>query len=553
MAEHQSSCARDTRPEALQDSPIALPTLSAPIEDLLSSNEPPSDADFPSLIEHRAVLSSHITRLDDELACIPASQDRRKTEQLEKDRTVLQERLCQFRGALSTMRRFPKEVLQEIFLKLTHDGEGFAVLDPCQGAWLVSRVCRSWRAASRCPRLWTTFEITSAHMRAGDPRPKNPVALLQTALRYSGSCSLDFRIEFTNRSCLVDRSRIQDVLDVLMVHSERWACASFTLSVDLGVHLLGVRGKVPELKRLTFVGEEVVDDDRSPAIIRAFEDAPKLTHATVETAHLELPYPQLRSFTWRSYADFPDPVDPLFVIRHCPNLVHLDSSVETTDFDVETRPVILRIANTSLMHLAIKDPGLLASVSLPALVFLEVADRGAVSSLPFLAPFIHASKCSITTLILRDSSLLGARLADILELVPCLKDLVLVIHSKATPVSRIDGVLLHLIEVLSEMADGRAQHRLVPNLESVGVFSRIVWEDQSWPCVGANLVGMLQSRRYEGNGAFRTACFLFGVRPSIGVVFPNFTGTVILALSKMRREGLDISLSGWDWLEGAVL
>ncbi len=44
------------------------------------------------------------------------------------------------------------------------------------------------------------------------------------------------------------------------------------------------------------------------------------------------------------------------------------------------------ISNTSLTHLTINDPALLASLSLPALLSLDIGDIGYNSCLPFIPP-----------------------------------------------------------------------------------------------------------------------------------------------------------------------
>ncbi|KAF9012137.1 hypothetical protein BDZ89DRAFT_483110 [Hymenopellis radicata] len=103
------SLATGTRPDVLQVSPNALPTVPAALEHLLSSNDPPSDAEIPVLHELHALFSTHITRLDDEVDSLLSSPYSEKTsalEQLEDDRAVCQRFVGSF---LNT--RYPPRVL----------------------------------------------------------------------------------------------------------------------------------------------------------------------------------------------------------------------------------------------------------------------------------------------------------------------------------------------------------------------------------------------------------------------------------------------------------
>ncbi|KAF9021889.1 hypothetical protein BDZ89DRAFT_1137716 [Hymenopellis radicata] len=371
------------RPGALQVSLNALPTVPSTLEHLLSSNDPPSDVEIQLLHELHALFSTRLTRLDDEIALLLSSPDCEKThalEQLEDDRAVLQNRSRQVSGALSTIRFFPKEVLQEIFLRLIPDA-GFMVLDATQGAWAASRVCSSWRSASRYPHLWTTFRITSGGcgcIRGGGfghrcptfVRYKNPIAILQTALLYSGSYKLDLHVEIQFNDCVGNRSRIHSLLDVLMSHSVRWAYVSLEVPSELGMYLEGVQGKVPELRHLSFVGcdpkslVEAWREDDAP-LISAFAVAPKLRQVS---RVFSLPYPSL------------------FVIRRCVDLVYMEANLvgPMDDDDLQVETVEPSISNTSLTHLTINDPTLLAYLSLPALLSLDIGDISHLSCLPFI-------------------------------------------------------------------------------------------------------------------------------------------------------------------------
>ncbi|KAF8903570.1 hypothetical protein CPB85DRAFT_1319795 [Mucidula mucida] len=436
------------------------------------------------------------------------------------------------------------------------------VLDFTQGAWAASRVCRSWRSASRHPHLWTNFRITSgctgggsfSHRRPTFIRYKNPIAILQTALRYSESCKLDWHVEIRFDDCIGNRRRIHSLLDVLMSHSERWACVSLTIPSELGKYLERVRGKVPELRRLTFVGcdpessWEAWEPDDAP-LIRAFAIAPKLRRVSVENALLLLTYSRLTSFTAKFNLYFPDVIPPLFVIKHCVRLRYMEANIvgriNHHHFEVDTtKPSVL---NTSLKHLTINDPALLAYLSLPALLSLDIGDIGRLSCLSFITPFLDISQCSLTRLYFRDSAFSGAPLADILSLVPGLTDLGIGFHTDSDAIARqlgrIDLVLAELIKSLL-VVDGK-QHRLVPRLKHFDFMSRIYWADCQF--VGPALVNMLHSRkRTMLRASFRWAA------PRV-VRFPNLSHACFVALHKMKEKGLDITICALDHVGGSVL
>ncbi|KAK0219006.1 hypothetical protein IW262DRAFT_1070742 [Armillaria fumosa] len=103
---------------------------------LLHSNDPPSPSDYVGISEILNNAGDRVEQLD---ASVAAS------DQVEK--AHLKWLIEAYRPILSPLRKFPVELLIEIFKHTTKDF--FPVFDMSQSPWLLGRVCRGWRAVSR--------------------------------------------------------------------------------------------------------------------------------------------------------------------------------------------------------------------------------------------------------------------------------------------------------------------------------------------------------------------------------------------------------------------
>ncbi|KAF9021005.1 hypothetical protein BDZ89DRAFT_923162, partial [Hymenopellis radicata] len=101
---------------------------------------------------------AEISSLSSDLASLRKLVDTRDAllKQLKKTRAAFHQRQQLLAGSVSPLRRFPLEILQQIFLMLISDDiYGFSLLDSTGGPWAVSCVCTRWRAAStQWSRLW---------------------------------------------------------------------------------------------------------------------------------------------------------------------------------------------------------------------------------------------------------------------------------------------------------------------------------------------------------------------------------------------------------------
>ncbi|KAJ7718230.1 hypothetical protein B0H16DRAFT_1797630 [Mycena metata] len=118
---------------------------------LFSAAGPPSDA-------QAVVLMAEIERAEKEISSAIAEAARLKDalNKLAQHRANLKALIRLHKGVLSGLRRLPEEILLEIFQRTFTPLENLH--PPCNAPWLVSQVCRRWRAvALASPRLWRHF------------------------------------------------------------------------------------------------------------------------------------------------------------------------------------------------------------------------------------------------------------------------------------------------------------------------------------------------------------------------------------------------------------
>ncbi|KAF8175598.1 hypothetical protein K438DRAFT_1508275, partial [Mycena galopus ATCC 62051] len=113
------------------------------------TNEPPRDAEF-------AVLRPVADKTAARLACLEAEIRRLKDQldQLEEEHAGLLTYHHQNTSILSPLRRFPPEILGEIFLQTLPSIH--KILNVKDSPWPLTHVCSRWRAiALSKPSLWS--------------------------------------------------------------------------------------------------------------------------------------------------------------------------------------------------------------------------------------------------------------------------------------------------------------------------------------------------------------------------------------------------------------
>ncbi|KAF9021030.1 hypothetical protein BDZ89DRAFT_252468 [Hymenopellis radicata] len=565
----------------------SLPPLPVSIEQHLFANEAPRPDDIPILHGCLPPLDASLTRLDEEIAALSSLRDQLRLtlqkrevalEKLTSERAACHERQQKLLGAVSALRRFPLEILQNIFLMVIPDDLdcGFPVLSDRDGPWAVSRVCRRWRDAAQWPQLWTSFQITSYKCgwsvcdscdNIALTGCTDPSALLQTVLDRSGSHKLSFHFEFDFDDYANNPRRIEDLLDTLMEHSERWERVTFDVPTALGVWLGDIRGEVSALKELVFtccdpdwVWETV--EENSIRVVRAFEVAPLLTDVSVRNAYLALDCSRLLRFTSRSDSYIPVPIDVLSVLRRAPALSYLNEASLAQNHTEWLTVGVPRITR-SLEYLSTANAFLLRSLNLPCLDHLEVGSRKLhtpLPYLPFIADCLRASQCSITTLHLSNCDFSIGFLPTIVALSPGLKKLMISFSCQViTPdfnyqVDVSLGFLIHSLSQMVDDGDGGNVHHLAPLLEDL-MFSFDVRSDQEWSFVNSALVDMIDERRRDedgnGNGMLSMVHLVF--RPHPRQVLPLLMDHDIARLRVLKASGFSVDIFRKDVDDSSIL
>ncbi|KAK0185363.1 hypothetical protein F5146DRAFT_1069969 [Armillaria mellea] len=239
--------------------------IPAHISRYLKCNDVPDDRDIEEITNILRDLRQDLERIDED-----AKQTARAIETLQRHRAAVLETESKLRSTLSPIRRFPAEILFEIFLH-TIERHGYSVLEASEGPWSLSRVSRHWRATALTSSgaLWSDLNI-GIHMYS--VRRGNPISRLRTCLARSGRHNISVFLHFSYPIPTFE-DKVKEMVQLLINDCERWR--SFEISNSfLEIHsLLGkVRGRVPNLRNLVIrCGSARVSEP-----LTAFELAPEL-------------------------------------------------------------------------------------------------------------------------------------------------------------------------------------------------------------------------------------------------------------------------------------
>ncbi|KAJ7628157.1 hypothetical protein DFH06DRAFT_1480589 [Mycena polygramma] len=95
------------------------------------------------------------------------------------------------RGLISPIRRFPPEILSEIFVLCLSESlttDSYTSIDPCQPPFLFGQICSSWRTISlTTPRLWNNIRLSPT-----TPVGRGVLSLAELLLERSRPISMRF-------------------------------------------------------------------------------------------------------------------------------------------------------------------------------------------------------------------------------------------------------------------------------------------------------------------------------------------------------------------------
>ncbi|KAJ7152101.1 hypothetical protein C8R46DRAFT_1197820 [Mycena filopes] len=501
---------------------LDLPPLDLPppeLKHLLETNDIPIEAEASALRDiianHRgqaAILTAQIHRL------------RGIVNQLIEKQQDMVHAADTYYAVLSPLRRFPSELLCEIFtaaLPPRRPDDAQTVLNP---PWYLGHISKFWRdTALTYPPLWSSIDVLKS-VRGTQPS----LPALQTQLRRSGNASL--ALNFRWRVYDEDSSNASDgtvLLDALVHHSDRWFSARFDLDTSILNQLLDCLHPATErlgrLEKLEFGSLPLTH------ATTIFSTAPRLRVALLTTYNyacysspVVLPWTQITSF--RGFYSLEATLEILqaaSTIFECVLML-----TDQVDNAVNTVPPHRVIAAPSLRRLHIENGSFLNHLIAPLLEHLycealtEMADE--------LPSFIRRSSCRLTALFLRDRWL--AR-----DLIPVLRG--------ATPLTTLCLLAQrHSQEkeaktLLREMTIPGAAHDdlvLCPNLTSLTFGERVASDHRS--ALMDLFVPMVESRIHPDRPS-RLACvwLLTGL--------PNAKSLILMRqVQPLRDGGLDLKL-----------
>ncbi|KAJ6563595.1 hypothetical protein DFH09DRAFT_1315317 [Mycena vulgaris] len=218
------------------------------------------------------------------------------------DRAKLQHYIDGCRGADSSVRRLPPEILCEIFASHSPPENDSDLEDGSDECWKSAGITAEMKALSNSRMLMLSHDTTKY------------LHLLRTSLKRSGHHPLTLSVDLTH----LPDSTSESVLELVAAHSDHWQRVSFHLPLAMLNTISHVKGRLGMLERLEMVFVEsetdIVDID-----LTIFETAPRLRHVRFGNLNghpcPNLPWKQLRAFIYQ-YEQREDLAASLALMHH---------------------------------------------------------------------------------------------------------------------------------------------------------------------------------------------------------------------------------------------
>ena len=206
-----------------------LPLLSfdasvLPHHDLLTSNDQPRQQDIQTIencIQDHEFRASEIEKL---------LKDIKQAYQFVDSRRKAHTKLAKaYKGTLSAIRKFPAELLEEIFLLCVRSCSD--AMSPLEPPWVFGKVCRRWRSVVlSAPQLWSVIPPLNIWTGTGIGMSSNNdyLKLLSTSLRLSRTFPLCFELSLQGSN----PESVCPVLNVISPHMNH--CQSLKIFTTAG-------------------------------------------------------------------------------------------------------------------------------------------------------------------------------------------------------------------------------------------------------------------------------------------------------------------------------
>ncbi|KAK0487094.1 hypothetical protein IW261DRAFT_590087 [Armillaria novae-zelandiae] len=305
-------------------------------------------------------------------------------EELRKEEADIEAFLVIHRGFISAIRRFPREILCEIFCRILDmcrmvaqpNGEALNIFSYRQCPWVLGRICSEWRIVSiGLPPLWSRVNL-QGHMIL---LSRDPEKMLTTCLERSGKHSLEIVIALQDYGMWLSMlSRCKTLLQLLSSQSQRWG--SLTLSDGPRSCVWSIIGRLKDTQLPLLRELRLSTSPRMPMLVTrlptCFRNCPRLrtfklsnSGQGISSILNDLSCSQLTCFDWNVLTwDVPTLLDAL---RRMPNLVDFRCSNGASPYTHKPNEPL----SVSLLHLckiSLTDLAILKYIDAPALQCIEL-------------------------------------------------------------------------------------------------------------------------------------------------------------------------------------
>ncbi|KAJ7823505.1 hypothetical protein B0H14DRAFT_3146032 [Mycena olivaceomarginata] len=373
------------------------------LTEALEGNDPPLDSEIPLI---RQIISEEVAQVAASDAQMRGLEDA-PTELVAK-RAEAVERIRQYRGLVSPVRRVPPELVCEIFALLLEDDEEI----PPKPLWWLGHICRSWRLfVLGDTQFWTSIIIPTSPLRSDD------CSMIEAQLLRSANALLKVYWVLSKRARTTPTMDPR-MADLIVAECGRWASfhidAPRLKSVEALDWLRPVKGRLSTLKKLEVLNEEDIVPD-------VFGIAPSLREVYLTEWDASLHSPSI-SIPWEQITRYRGAYGPkaqLAILQAASNVVHCVVGCEGT-FEPDDLP---SVALPRLRSLLIEHPDWLDRLKAPLLEDLA-CPIGEESRLIALLSFVRNSSCSLKRLVLVECAI-SPQLITALRGLPTLTHLVI--------------------------------------------------------------------------------------------------------------------------------
>ncbi|KAJ6480715.1 hypothetical protein C8R47DRAFT_1050042 [Mycena vitilis] len=314
---------------------FAVPIRSPPpsLAHLIESNVAP-----PSM--ESQLTRAYIGELESQIALLRGAKGPSR-----RRRAELRQAVKTYKAVVSPLRRFPPEILGEIFSYLVPSHFSQMELEPVvidHAPWSMTRVCRYWSAvALETPALWSTVLLTLKNL--GE---QGAVSLIKLWLRRSRDMPLNITV-----ICQGDPKRQSHAaLEAAMSASNRWEEVYISIIPPLLYQLHSIRGRLSALKTLDIsvdLGEAHLAIDEDEALWSILADAPQLTslitHCWDLVGFLRPPFTVAWHQLTRLSTTFSSNTEALATLRELSDIVECKFAFRITE--------VLPSDSTTMIHL----------------------------------------------------------------------------------------------------------------------------------------------------------------------------------------------------------